>query len=54
MAEMKCEMCLYCGVCQMPVGVGCEDFESEEDYVEAGRMQYRDAFESYLDAFENG
>lgn len=53
MAETKCEQCLFFGTCIMPNGCGCDEFESETEYVESRRYEYRDAFESYLDAFEN-
>ena len=53
MAETKCERCLYYGTCILPIGRGCDEFKSDEAYVESLRDEYRNAFESYLYAFEN-
>lgn len=53
MAETTCERCLYYGVCLMPSGRGCDEYISDEEFVEKRREEYTDAFLVYLDSFEN-
>ena len=53
MAETRCESCLYYGTCTMTVDGGCDDFVNEESYVEMQREEYRNAFRTYINSFEN-